>query len=52
MLVDMVYHRTHLSFTRSTVVDGKLIEWEDAQIYPALRNVIEYCINKNAYKRV
>lgn len=50
MLVDMVYHRTHLSFTRSTVVDGKPIAWEDAQIYPTLRNVIEYCINKNAYK--
>lgn len=49
-LVDMVYYRTHLSFTRSTIIDGTPIAWNDAQIYPTLREVVGYCIKKNAYK--
>lgn len=49
-LVDMVYHRTHISFTRSTVIDGQPVSWNDAKVYPALREVINYCIKKNAYK--
>lgn len=49
-LVDMTYLRSHLSFTRATVVDGKLVSWESEQVYPTLRQVVNYCIEKNAYK--
>lgn len=50
MVADMVYHRTHLSFTRSTVVSGDPVAWNDAKVYPALREVVNYCVSKNAYK--
>lgn len=50
-LVDMIYYRTHLSFTRSTVVDGTPVPWDDERIYPALRAAVDYCIEKGAYKR-
>lgn len=49
-LVDIAYHRSHLSFTRSTVVDGKPVEWNSNEVYPSLREVVNYCISKNAYK--
>lgn len=50
-LVDMVYWRTHLSFTRSTVVDGKPVAWAEVKDkFPALTKVVEYCIEKGAYK--
>ena len=49
-LVDMTYHRSHLSFTHSTVVAGDPIPWESELVYPTLREVVNYCIEKNAYK--
>lgn len=49
-LVDIAWHRTHLSFTRSTVVNGTPVSWQDAQVYPALREVVNFCINQGAYK--
>lgn len=49
-LVDIAWHRTHLSFTRSTVVGGTPVSWSDAQVYPALREVVNFCISKGAYK--
>lgn len=49
-LVDMAYARSHLSFTKSTVVDGLLVPWDEDHIYPALMNVVEHCIQKSAYK--
>jgi hypothetical protein len=49
-LVDIAWHRTHLSFTRSTVVGGTPVSWSDAQVYPALREVVNFCIAKGAYK--
>jgi hypothetical protein len=50
-LVDMVYWRTHLSFTRSTVVDGKPVAWTEVKDkFPALTKVVEYCIAQGAYK--
>jgi hypothetical protein len=49
-LVEMIGHRTHLNFTRSTVVDGKPVPW-DSELVPAnLRRVVNYCIDQNAYK--
>lgn len=49
-LVDMVWHRTHLSFTQSTVVDGKPIAWSDERVPSALRDVVNFCISQGAYK--
>jgi hypothetical protein len=49
-LVDMAYYRSHLSFTRSTVVDGSPIPWDDDRVYPVLREVVNWCISRNAYK--
>lgn len=49
-LVDMAYYRSHLSFTRSTVVDGKPVSWNSPEVYPALRTVVNYCIEQSAYK--
>lgn len=50
-LVDMTWHRTHLSFTRSTVVDGTPVPWSDERVYPALREVVNYCVSAGAYKK-
>lgn len=49
-LVDIAYHRTHLSFTHSTVVDGKPVAWSDSRVPSALRTVVNFCISKGAYK--
>jgi len=49
-LVDMSYLRSHLSFTRSTVVDGEAIDWEDELVPDNLRMVVDYCISQWAYK--
>jgi hypothetical protein len=49
-LVDMTWYRSHLNFTRSTVVAGTPILW-DADIVPnTLREVVNYCIKQHAYK--
>jgi len=50
-LVEIAWHRTHLSFTRSTVVAGTPVTWNDAAVYPALRNVVNWCIEQGAYKK-
>lgn len=50
-LVEIAYHRTHLSFTRSTVVDGTPVAWQDAQIPQALREVVDWCVSNGAYKK-
>jgi hypothetical protein len=49
-LVDIAYHRTHLSFTRSTVVAGSPIPWSDERVPSSLRTVINWCVEHNAYK--
>ncbi len=49
-LMEMVYHRSHLTFTRSTVVDGKPIDWNSDLVYPTLRSVVNHCIARGAYK--
>lgn len=49
-LVDMTWHRSHLTFTQSTVVDGKPVDWNDERIPNSIRTVVNYCINGNAYK--
>ncbi len=50
-LVDMTYYRSHLTFTQSTVVDGYPVNWKyDVRVPSSLRTVVDYCIQKNAYK--
>lgn len=49
-LVDMAFYRSHLSFTRSTVVAGEPISWNSDQVYSSLREIVNYCISSNAYK--
>lgn len=49
-LVEMAYLRSHLSFTRSTVVSGEAIPWESELVPSSLRTAVDYCIAKGAYK--
>ncbi|MFM2394870.1 MAG: Caulobacter phage CcrSC [Bacteroidota bacterium] len=49
-LVDMAFYRSHLSFTRSTVVEGTPIEWGSPLVFSSLREIVNYCVEKNAYK--
>lgn len=49
-LVEMAKLRSHLMFTRSTVVAGKPIPWDSELVYPSLRAVVNYCIQQGAYK--
>lgn len=49
-LVEIAYLRSHLSFTRSTVVKGDLVPWNSNEVFSSLRTIVNYCISKNAYK--
>ena len=49
-LVDMVFYRSHLTFTRSTVVEGKPVSWNDERVPQSLRLAVNYCIKHDAYK--
>jgi len=49
-LVDMTWYRSQLSFTKSTVVDGTLVGWLSEEVPATLRVIVDYCINRNAYK--
>lgn len=49
-LVQMVLDRSHLHFTRSTVVDSETISWDSEEIPNVLRDVVNYCVAQGAYK--
>jgi len=49
-LVEMAKLRSHLTFTRSTVVAGEPVPWSDPVVPQALREVVNFCIAQNAYK--
>jgi len=49
-LVDMAIRRSHLTFTRSTVVSDEGVPWDDARIPQNLREIVDSCIEQNAYK--
>ncbi len=49
-LVQMAYLRSHLTFTRSTVIAGEPIHWKSALIPETLRKVVDHCIGAGAYK--
>lgn len=50
-LVEMAYLRSHLTFTRSTVVAGEPISWDSDLVPAALRAVVDHCIERGAYKK-
>jgi len=49
-LVEMTLLRSHLTFTRSTVVDGQPVPWDSELVPEALRTVVDHCISAGAYK--
>lgn len=49
-LVEMTLLRSHLTFTRSTVVSGEPVPWDSTMIPESLRTVVNHCINAGAYK--
>lgn len=49
-LVEMAYLRSHLTFTRSTVIAGESIPWKSELVPTSLRKAVDYCIEKGAYK--
>lgn len=49
-LVDMTYHRSHLTFTRSTVVSGAPVSWSDERVPSSLRIIVDHCVSRGAYK--
>ncbi len=50
-LVDMAYLRSHLTFTRSTIVAGEPVSWDSSLIPSHLRTIVDFCIAQGAYKR-
>ena len=51
-LVEMSKLRSHLTFTRSTVITGESIPWDSEMVPESLRLVVDYCIEQKAYKPV
>jgi hypothetical protein len=49
-LVQMTLLRSHLNFTRSTVINAEPVSWLDKRVPTVLRRVVNYCIKKGAYK--
>ena len=49
-LVEMTYKRSQLTFTRSTVIPGDPVNWNDASVPESLRTVVEHCIEAGAYR--
>lgn len=48
--VEMAQLRSHLTFTRSTVVAGEPVPWASELVPTTLRDVVNYCIAQKAYK--
>jgi len=49
-LVEMALTRSHLTFTRSTVVGGEFVPWDSDLVPSSLRSVVNHCISQGAYK--
>jgi len=49
-LVEMVELRSHLTFTRSTVISWEHINWDSELVPEVLKKVVDYCIERWAYK--
>lgn len=51
-LAQMALLRSHLTFTRSTVVAGDPVPWESPLVPQTLREIVDRCIAQGAYRRV
>ena len=51
-LVDMALLRSRATFTRSTVVENGGVAWNSEMISDNLREVVDHCIRRGAYKPV
>jgi len=51
-LVKMTVSRMRNKFTRSTVVEGKAVDWNSDIVPSNLRKVVNHCIEEGAYKPV
>lgn len=49
-LVEIAALRSQMSFTESTVVKGEPVPWQSEEVFPSLREVVNYCIDQGAYK--
>ena len=49
-LVEITISRMQNHFTRSTVIEGKALDWNGEQIPESLRTVVNHCIKEGAYK--
>ncbi len=49
-LVEMTKLRSHLTFTRSTVVAGTPVPWSSEEVPDTLRRIVDHCISSGAYK--
>ncbi|MFZ2619474.1 MAG: class II aldolase/adducin family protein [Alphaproteobacteria bacterium] len=49
-LVEMALSRSAGTFTRSTVVAGPRVDWNGAEVPASLRDVVNHCIARGAYK--
>jgi hypothetical protein len=49
-LVEMTSLRSHLTFTRSTVISGQSVPWNSYRVPVTLRAVVDHCIERGAYK--
>lgn len=49
-LVEMAKLRSHLTFTRSTVIAGESVDWNSDLVPESLRTVVNHCIQQGAYK--
>lgn len=49
-LVEMAYLRSHLTFTRSTVIAGESVPWSSPDVPTTLRAIVDHCIKRGAYK--
>lgn len=50
MLAKMTLSRSQNKFTRSTVVPGDIVPWADDRVPANLREVVDHCISRGAYK--
>jgi hypothetical protein len=49
-LVTMAAARSNLTFHRTDLVKGLLVEWESDAIPPSFKTIVDYCIENGAYK--
>ena len=49
-LVDRSVLRSHLRFTRSTVISGEAVNWNSDLVPDSLRTIVNHCIKNKAYK--